>query len=65
MHAQGLCRGCADMYKAWAYYYEAAGDYKNADLIYKCGKQELAQPYEELEAAHQNFVISVGERVSQ
>lgn len=64
MYAQGLCRGCADFYKAWAYYYEAAGDYKNADLIFKCGKKEVAQPYDELAIAHQNFLLSVGQQVS-
>ncbi|XP_045472782.1 mitotic checkpoint serine/threonine-protein kinase BUB1 beta-like [Harmonia axyridis] len=63
MHARGLSVGCADLYKAWAYYHEAAGDYKSANAIFELGKQALAQPYEELEMAHQNLVMAAGKHL--
>lgn len=65
MHAKGLCKGCADLYKAWAYYHEAAGDYRSADLVFQYGIRSFAQPYEELIDAHQNLYIAVGQHVSK
>lgn len=64
MHAKGLCKGCADLYKAWAYYHEAVGDFHSANLVFECGRKALAQPYEELMDAHQNLFIAIGQHVS-
>lgn len=64
MHAKGLCRGCADLYKAWAYYYEATGDYKGANQAFELGKRAFAQPMEELLSAHQNLIMAAGQQVS-
>ncbi|CAH0557013.1 unnamed protein product [Brassicogethes aeneus] len=61
MHAQNLCRGCADLYRAWAYYHEAAQDFQGANNVLELGKRALAQPYEELEAAYQNLLTAVGQ----
>lgn len=63
MHSRGLCSGCADLYRAWAYYHEAAGDYRNADLVFQLGKRECAQPYEELVISHQNMIYAAGQQV--
>lgn len=63
MYHKGLCRGCADFYKAWAYYHEAAGDFQGANRVFQYGKQEIAQPYEDLCNAHQNLVIAAGNHV--
>lgn len=63
MKSKNLCTGCAEFYKAWAYYYEATGDYPKANNIFEDGKRNLAQPYEELELAHKNLIISAGEHV--
>jgi checkpoint serine/threonine-protein kinase len=63
MYTQGLCRGCADMYRAWAYYFEAASDFQNAHQVFECGKKQLAQPYEELQNAHENLVIAAGQHM--
>ncbi|KAK9872882.1 hypothetical protein WA026_020236 [Henosepilachna vigintioctopunctata] len=60
MNAKGLLTGCADLYKAWAYYHEAEGDYKSANTVFELGKQNLAQPFDELDAAHQNLVMAAG-----
>ncbi|KAF5288973.1 hypothetical protein FQA39_LY03852 [Lamprigera yunnana] len=63
MHAKGICRGCADLYRAWAYYHEVVGDYRSADVVFQMGKRELAQPYDELIEAHQNMIYAVGQQV--
>lgn len=65
MHAKGLCKGCADLYKAWAYYHEAVGDFRSANLVFEYGRRALAQPYEELMDAHQNLYIAAGQHVSR
>lgn len=64
MNAKGLCKGCADLYKAWAYYHEAVGDFRSANLVFEYGRKALAQPYEELIDAHQNLYIAAGQHVS-
>lgn len=63
MHAKGLCIGCADLYRAWAFYYEATGDYRRANDIFELGKKVLAQPYDALEAAHENMIYAAGQQV--
>lgn len=60
MHARGLCRGITDLYRAWAYYHEAAADYVNADAVFQLGRRELAQPTDELDTAHNNLIFAVG-----
>lgn len=64
MYANGLCRGCADLYKAWSHYHEAAEDFQGANNILELGKKAMAQPYEELEMAYQNLLMAVGQYVS-
>lgn len=51
------------MYKAWAYYHEAVGDYKSADSVFQMGKRELAQPASELDIAHKNLIFAAGVQV--
>ncbi|GJQ82791.1 Bub1 [Trypoxylus dichotomus] len=63
LYTKGIGRGCADLYRAWAYYYEALGDYKGADLVFQRGEKELAQPFNDLMAAHQNMVYAAGQQV--
>lgn len=63
LYAKGICRGVADMYKAWAYYFEVVGDYKSADLVFQRGERELAQPFEELMMAHRNMIYAAGQEV--
>ncbi|CAH1967134.1 unnamed protein product [Acanthoscelides obtectus] len=61
--SKGLCVGCTDLYKAWAYYYEAVGDFQNANSIFEEGKRNLAQPYDELEIAHNNMIMAAGQHL--
>ncbi|EFA04692.2 mitotic checkpoint serine/threonine-protein kinase BUB1 beta [Tribolium castaneum] len=60
MYASELCRGCADMYRAWAYYYEATGDFQNAHIIFEYAKKELAQPFSDILRAHESLVLAAG-----
>ncbi|KRT78135.1 hypothetical protein AMK59_7234, partial [Oryctes borbonicus] len=39
LYTKGIGRGCAELYKAWAYYYEVVGDYKGADLVFQRGER--------------------------
>ncbi|KAG5889015.1 hypothetical protein JTB14_033944 [Gonioctena quinquepunctata] len=61
LKAKGLCIGCADLYRAWAYYHEASGDFHSANNVFEEGKRNLAQPYEELEIAHKNLIMAAGQ----
>nr|CAI5834851.1 unnamed protein product [Callosobruchus analis] len=61
--SKGLCVGCTDMYKAWAYYYEAVGDFQSANNVFEEGKRNLAQPYDELEIAHNNMIMAAGQHL--
>lgn len=63
MKSKNLCTGCADFYKAWAYYYEAAGDFQKANNVFAEGKKNLAQPYDDLENAHKNLITAAGEHM--
>ncbi|XP_044268700.1 mitotic checkpoint serine/threonine-protein kinase BUB1 beta-like isoform X2 [Tribolium madens] len=60
MYASELCRGCADMYRAWAYYYEATGDFQNAHTIFEYAKKELAQPIGDILSAQESLVLAAG-----
>ncbi|CAG9771963.1 unnamed protein product [Ceutorhynchus assimilis] len=61
MKSKNLCTGFADFYKAWAYYYEAAGDFQSAHNVIEEGKANLAQPYNELEDALKHIITAAGE----
>ncbi|XP_022901920.2 mitotic checkpoint serine/threonine-protein kinase BUB1-like [Onthophagus taurus] len=63
LFSKGLCKGCADFYRAWSFYHEVMGDFKNADLVLNCGIREHAQPYEELLAAQQSLIFAAGQQV--
>lgn len=58
LHNKGICVFCADLYKAWAYYHEAAGDFKRAEAVFKMGLSVFAQPYGELVAARDNMHLT-------
>lgn len=63
LYSKGLYKGVSDLYRAWAYYHEVAGDYRNADAVFQLGRKELAQPYEELLEAHKNMIYAAGQQV--
>ncbi len=53
----------ADLYIAWAHYFDAVDDFQQTEKIYRKGLDARAQPYEELAQAHQNFSVSVSQRI--
>lgn len=53
LHTQGIGISCADFYRSWAFEYQAVNDWKQADQIFKKGLSKMAQPVQDLEAAHQ------------
>ncbi|CAH0545630.1 unnamed protein product [Brassicogethes aeneus] len=62
MHARNLCRGWADVYKAWAYYHEVAGDFVGATNVIELGKRVMGQPNsQQLDDAHINILKAVGQ----
>lgn len=54
---------CADLYIAWAYYYDAINNFKQAEAVYQKGLECRAQPYEELVQAHATFKNSIPNRM--
>lgn len=64
LYSKQMFLGCADLYKAWAFYYEAAGDFKNAKKVFLLGKDQLAQPYDELEQAYDNMIYHAGQQAT-
>ncbi|XP_017776519.1 PREDICTED: mitotic checkpoint serine/threonine-protein kinase BUB1-like [Nicrophorus vespilloides] len=63
LFSKDICKGCADLYKGWAYYYEVNGDFRNANAIFKLGISELAQPVEDLFNAQHSMVFAAGQQV--
>lgn len=53
LHSNAIGTTVADMYRAWAFELEQIEDYKRADEIYLMGLSVRAEPYEELNHAHQ------------
>lgn len=53
----------ADLYLAWAYYFEAVGSFAKADEIYKMGLGARAQPLEMLKHAQTQLHIMAAEGV--
>ncbi|XP_026289944.1 uncharacterized protein LOC113214705 [Frankliniella occidentalis] len=58
LHTQGIGVKCAEFYQSWAYEFQSVGDWKQADQIFTKGSMYMAQPAEELHAAHQLFLSS-------
>uniref|UniRef100_A0A1B0GK82 Uncharacterized protein n=2 Tax=Lutzomyia longipalpis TaxID=7200 RepID=A0A1B0GK82_LUTLO len=52
----------ADLYICWAYYFEILENFDRAEKVYRMGFDARAQPMEELQQAHNQFLLSVGQR---
>lgn len=52
----------ADFYIAWAYCYDLVGNTRKADEVFRRGIACRAQPFEDLQEAHQHFGFSVAQR---
>lgn len=60
---QGIGTTCTDLYIAWSYYYDAMNNFKQAEAVFRKGLDACAQPYDELVQAHQNFSLSMSQRL--
>ena len=54
---------CAELYIAWAYYYDIADNFPKTEEIFRKGLDAHAQPHEELEQAHKHFCVSMSQRM--
>lgn len=63
LYMNGIGTMVADLYIAWSYYYDAADDFKQTETIFRRGLDAGAQPYNELVQAHQNFSVSMSQRI--
>lgn len=59
----GIGTMVADFYICWAYHYDLCGNTRKADEIFRRGIACRAQPFEELQEAHQHFGFSVAQRL--
>lgn len=53
LYHKGIGTMVSDFYRAWAFELEQANDFKRADEVYMLGINARAQPFEELQSAHQ------------
>lgn len=63
LFARGVGTLCADLYIAWAYYYDAADNFSKTEEVFQKGLAAGAQPREELEQAHTAFGFSMSQRM--
>ncbi|XP_055854184.1 uncharacterized protein LOC129917952 [Episyrphus balteatus] len=63
LYHQGIGTMVADLYICWAYYYDLMGDFRSADQIFRKGIDCKAQPFEELQEAHQHFGFTMSQRI--
>lgn len=63
LYNQGIGTMVADLYIGWAYYYDAADNFKKAEEIYQKGLRTRPQPLEDLEHAHKQFGFSMSQRI--
>ena len=60
---QGIGTMVADMYIAWAYYYDLLDNFKQAEAVFRKGLDCGAQPFDELVQAHNSFKTSISQRM--
>lgn len=53
----------ADLYICWAYYYDIANNFERANAVYRMGLDARAEPFDQLEQAHQQFGFSMSQRL--
>ncbi|ETN63448.1 hypothetical protein AND_004835 [Anopheles darlingi] len=63
LFARGVGTLCAELYIAWAYYYDAADNFSKTEEVFQRGLAAGAQPREELEQAHTAFGFSMSQRM--
>lgn len=63
LYERGIGTLCAELYIAWAYYYDAENNFHRAEAIYQKGFDANASPKEDLYLAHKQFGFSMSQRL--
>lgn len=53
----------ADLYICWAYFYDVADNFSQAESVFQKGKDARAEPFEALDHAHKQFGFSMSQRM--
>lgn len=63
LYNSGVGTMVADLYIAWAHYFDVLDDFEQAKAVYQKGLDARAAPIEHLKQIYERFQFSVGQRV--
>uniref|UniRef100_A0A182QID7 Mitotic checkpoint serine/threonine-protein kinase BUB1 n=1 Tax=Anopheles farauti TaxID=69004 RepID=A0A182QID7_9DIPT len=63
LYNRGVGTLCAELYIAWAYYYDAVDNFAKTEEVFQKGLRAGAEPKAELEQAHKAFGFSMSQRL--
>ena len=63
LYLRGVGTLCAELYIAWAYYYDAVDNFAKTEEVFQKGLRAGAEPKAELEQAHKLFGFSMSQRL--
>lgn len=65
MYERGIGTLCAELYVAWAYYYDSKNNFSQTEVIYQKGFNAGAEPKEDLLLSYKQFTFSMSQRLLQ
>ncbi|XP_050079992.1 uncharacterized protein LOC126567754 [Anopheles maculipalpis] len=63
LYNRGVGTLCAELYIAWAYYYDAVDNFAKTEDVFQKGMRAGAEPKADLEQAHRMFGFSMSQRL--
>ncbi|XP_055548233.1 uncharacterized protein LOC129731895 isoform X2 [Wyeomyia smithii] len=63
LYERGIGTLCAELYIAWAYYFDSEDNFDQTEAIYQKGFDAGASPREDLSLAHKQFSFSMSQRL--
>uniref|UniRef100_A0A182PJM0 BUB1 N-terminal domain-containing protein n=1 Tax=Anopheles epiroticus TaxID=199890 RepID=A0A182PJM0_9DIPT len=63
LYMRGVGTLCAELYIAWAYYYDAVDNFSKTEEVFQKGLRAGAEPKADLEQAHKQFGFSMSQRL--
>uniref|UniRef100_A0A182YAZ4 Protein kinase domain-containing protein n=1 Tax=Anopheles stephensi TaxID=30069 RepID=A0A182YAZ4_ANOST len=63
LYNRGVGTLCAELYIAWAYYYDAVNNFPKTEEVFQKGMRAGAEPKADLEQAHKMFGFSMSQRL--
>uniref|UniRef100_A0A182JXY1 BUB1 N-terminal domain-containing protein n=1 Tax=Anopheles christyi TaxID=43041 RepID=A0A182JXY1_9DIPT len=63
LYLRGVGTLCAELYIAWAYYYDAVDNFTKTEEVFQKGLRAGAEPKADLEQAHKLFGFSMSQRL--